>query len=105
RGLNINARTEFGETALMAAARAGNLNAFRFLLAKGADTSVRDNEGKTLLMHAATGGSLEIVKLLRERGAGINDRDRHGYTALIHALGIDASEKHGADAARFLIEN
>ena len=50
---DVNARNKFGDTAIMAAALAGNLAIVRTLRARGASL---ENSGWTALIYAATGG-------------------------------------------------
>jgi ankyrin repeat protein len=62
-----------GETPLMAAARAGRVDAVRLLLAKGADANGVDaNQEQTALMWAAAEGHVEVVSALLEAGAKPN---------------------------------
>ncbi len=62
--------TKDGETVLMTAARAGNLDAAGILLNRGADVNARENyKGQTALMWAAAERHLAVVKLLLEHGA------------------------------------
>ncbi|MBA4386496.1 MAG: hypothetical protein C0404_00865 [Verrucomicrobia bacterium] len=74
-----------GNTDLMVAATAGDLDAVRQLLAKNAMVSPRNTFGSTALMGAAAGGHKEIVKLLMDKGARVNEKNGHGYTALMLA--------------------
>jgi len=60
---------------LLAAARKGNLEAVKALLAKGADANAKTQHGATPLSYAADRGHLEIVKALIEHGAEVNARD------------------------------
>src|SRR4029078_7885701 len=62
--------TPDGETVLMTASRAGNVDAARVLLDLGADVNARENyKGQTALMWAAAEHHPAVVKLLLERGA------------------------------------
>jgi ankyrin repeat protein len=62
--------TEEGETVLMTAARAGNLEVVRTLLKRGADVNAREKyKGQTALMWAAAERHAADVKLLLEHGA------------------------------------
>ena len=65
--VDINAQEPpFGETAMMRAAKLGNLEMVDFLLSYGADKTLQDNEGKTALDHAIEGGHTDIVLRLKE---------------------------------------
>ena len=68
---------------LPAAARRGDADAIRFLLARGADINVRDGAGRTPLMMAAhtDAYSPDVVRLLLEKGADATLRASGGETA------------------------
>lgn len=84
-GVDVNAKTENGETALMAAAENGETAIVRILLNQGADFDVKDHTGATALMIAAKYGYREIVQALLKKGAHINLQDWSGRTALRNA--------------------
>ena len=67
---------------LIQAARGGNREAVKFLLARGANINDPGNFDHTPLMMASFFGDTEMVRLLLERGADVNFRDRDGNTAL-----------------------
>ena len=60
---------------LNTAAREGNLNAVKKLVANGANINAADNDGWTQLYCAARNGHLNVVKYLVSQGANINARD------------------------------
>jgi ankyrin repeat protein len=49
---DVNAKDEYGKTALMLASEYGNLDIVKQLIAKGAYINAKDNEGKTALMYS-----------------------------------------------------
>jgi ankyrin repeat protein len=62
-----------GFTPLMAASRAGNLNAVRYLIDRGADVRARTKSGYTALYGAASWpGNAAIIQTLLEHGADAN---------------------------------
>jgi ankyrin repeat protein len=66
-----------GEPALMMVARAGNPEAVKALLARGADPNVAEPSRKqTAMMWAASEGNTAAVKVLLEAGANINARSK-----------------------------
>ena len=68
-GIDVNAKDDNGNTALLEAARFGHDHVARVLLAAGANTKVRDKDGKTPLMLAVAGGHDEVVVALKQAGA------------------------------------
>lgn len=83
-GADVNARNDFGATALMWAA--SDQEKVRFLVAHGADVNARSKMGKTpLLLAAANDGSSATVKLLLEHGAILAVRDDGQSTPLLAA--------------------
>ena len=72
KGVKVDARDEWDDTALTWAASGGHTDVCRLLIEKGAAVNVRQYEGATPLILAADKGHLEIVKLLVEAGADVN---------------------------------
>ncbi len=71
-GANLNS-SKSGFTVLMAASRAGNLNAVRYLIDHGADVQARTKSGYTALFAALSWpGNAAIVQTLLEHGADAN---------------------------------
>jgi uncharacterized protein len=81
--------TDFGDTALSAAAgigwvegvtyersRAANVEAVKMLLDLGPDVNSANRDGRTPLMGAALKGRSEVVQLLVDKGARLDTRDR-----------------------------
>jgi len=86
RGVDVNAQTHDGMTALMLGA-GPRKNIVRALLAAGADVNAQDNTGKTPLMYAAHRRGNEAIRFLVSHGADVNARNKKGQTALIYAQG------------------
>ena len=87
-GINVNARSRTGNTALMHAARKGHIDVVRQLLAvPGINVNARSRTGNTALMHAARKGHIDVVRqLLAVPGINVNAReDEEGNTALLYA--------------------
>lgn len=82
QGVDVDARTTTGRTALMGAAFFGNELSVRLLLSYGADANAADNRGITPLMDAVAGGWTEVVKLLLAAGADIKAKDKAGQSVL-----------------------
>jgi ankyrin repeat protein len=92
-----------GDTALMFAARAGDLESARILVGAGANVDDADAWGVSATAMAAHAGFTEIVEFLLERGADANAA-KPGFTAL-HAAIMRRNPRmvttllaHGADA-------
>src|SRR5262245_22298376 len=73
-GINLEAKDRVGQTALMTAALASQLDTARLLLAKGADPNAKDKFGGTALMTATWKGNKEMVLALLANGADLNVR-------------------------------
>ena len=71
---------------LIAATRAGDLNAVSCLLSCGFNVDQRDEKGSTALIHACGGGDLRIVRLLLQSGADVQVAASTGATALSAAI-------------------
>ena len=98
-GLNINAQSSNGWTALMCATFLKKREVFDFLLSKGADPSLKDKVGRTVLHHASEGGDITIIEKCLSFELDIESKDNDGKTAL------DIAACSGSrDAFRFLRE-
>ncbi len=74
-GADANGAAPEGETALMTAARTGNVEAARVLLAHGAPVDARESwRGQTALMWAAAQNHPAMVRELLAHGADVNAR-------------------------------
>lgn len=58
----LNARNEWGDTALHLAAEAGNAEICHMLKAAGASVTVRNNRGETCLHRSSVGGHVEACR-------------------------------------------
>jgi ankyrin repeat protein len=100
---HADTRDEHGMTALMRAAKAGNVAEAERLIARGANVNAKvptrdfqefiafiswmrqlpaSDIGYTPLMYAAQGGHADVAQLLLRKGANVNDTNRGGETAL-----------------------
>ncbi len=98
-GADTKERDSSGETALIVAAREGNLNAVQTLIAAGVDVhdkSVRDNSTALIVATAFNGkdsrpriakskNHLAVIKALIAAGADVNAKQKGDYTALMFA--------------------
>ena len=113
-GIDIEARSANGNTALMMAAYKHKQDAVNALLAKGAKVN---QSGWTALHYAASAGDLPIMKILLDRDAVVDARapanvtplmfasreGQEGAVKLLLSWGADASLKsdHGWTAVQF----
>jgi len=95
----IDARDEFGATAVYAAAYFRYSATVKILHKAGANISIPNNNGATPLYVAAQNGHLHTVKTLVKLGADINQGLDDGATPL-----ISASSKGHVGVAKFLVE-
>ena len=82
-GLDVNYRDSSGASLLSLAAKHGNADLVKALIATGKiDINGTDNAGRTALMHAATAKGPEALQVLLDAGATMTTRDALGGTAL-----------------------
>ena len=82
RGSKLEAKNEWGCTALHFAAGTGHLEVVSLLVEFGAKLDVKTSDGCTALHNAANNGHLEVVLLLLERGAELEAKDYKNRTAV-----------------------
>lgn len=104
QGAKPDTRSEEGQdTALMRRADAGDGEAVKMLLDKGANVNLQDRLGETALIKAVRSRKTRIVSMLLEHGAEINIADYTGNNAMDHAKRtrggrrlVQLLEKHGS---------
>lgn len=89
----VEGTTADGQTALMLAAKAGDLCLMDLLIRDGVQLDKQDGHGETALMKAAYYGQTMAVDLLLARGANVHVRSHGGESA------VDLARK-GADSGR-----
>jgi thiosulfate/3-mercaptopyruvate sulfurtransferase len=82
---NLDARVANNETALMRAARLGEIELTAELLRAGASINIRNADGNNALWFACFSGVEALVQLLIAAGADVDNQNDNGATALIYA--------------------
>ncbi|HYZ84792.1 MAG TPA: ankyrin repeat domain-containing protein, partial [Bryobacteraceae bacterium] len=85
-GADANATMNGGESVLMLAARSGNVEAVKVLLARGANLNSRERLGQTALMWAAAEGHTAVVRALIDAGADVDATLESGFKAFFFAV-------------------
>jgi len=85
RGAKVQARDEYGWTALMAATHANEVQVAKVLIAAGSDVNAKDKLQDSPYLYAGAEGRLEILKMMLAAGADLKSTNRFGGTALIPA--------------------
>jgi hypothetical protein len=84
QGLDLDARNQFGESALLLSAHSGEPSAVKTLIRRGADLDARDKRGRTLVHLAARNPDPQMLRLVlsRDDETSVDVRDNDGATAL-----------------------
>jgi ankyrin repeat protein len=77
-----------GDTALLLACKAGNLELATRLLEAGADVSVANEQDHTALLLACKAGNLELATRLMDAGANVSVANKQSDTPLLAAVAI-----------------
>jgi ankyrin repeat protein len=85
-GMDCDAQSAAGITALMAAAKNGRLDTVKKLLDQKVNVNALSKQGITALMLAAENTQVEILNLLLNKKADPNLEDQTGWTALMKAV-------------------
>jgi len=98
---NLELATD-GMTLLMYAARTGDLNAVKFLLAAGANVNARDDDGNTALYYAVDNDYPHVVRILLSAGANPDTETRRSSVLYIaaangHLAAVKELVRAGAD--------
>lgn len=86
KGLDINAKTKDGETALWLVSAAEDLVAVKMLREHGAAANIANRDGKSVLVTTILHKQHTVLDYLVSQGADINHVDNTGMTALIQAV-------------------
>merc|ERR1719217_1864078 len=101
-GHDLNFREKgSGQTALMAAVLAGQLESVKFLLEKGADTTIAEKDGYTPMHGAGFQGRADVGQALIDHGLNPSDYHTDGF-APIHRACWGKEQRHTDTVAMFL---
>jgi ankyrin repeat protein len=92
KGVDVNVKTNRGESALMLAAAKGDQELMKVLIKQGADLNATTVKKESALIIAACQGQVDSVRLLLEHQAIVNDQKTNGDTALILAVKMGYTE-------------
>ena len=84
-GSNVNTRSEYGTTPLIAASIRGHDQVVEELIREGARVNVKNNSQRTALHCASWRGHCSVVNTLLAAGADTNVQDQCGVTPLMRA--------------------
>ena len=73
--LSLEDKTKEGDTPLMLAALANNIEIAKYLLDSGSKINARENDGSTPLLAAAANGFVDLLIFLIDSGANIDSRN------------------------------
>jgi uncharacterized protein len=83
-GADINAKDEYGQTALMKAAHRGQVELVRLLIKNGADLNTTAKYNLSALMLSLIAGHPDVARLLIEAGADVNLRSNMNFYSALH---------------------
>jgi superfamily I DNA/RNA helicase/very-short-patch-repair endonuclease len=101
KGMEINAKDEHGQTALMNAAHAGQVELVRLLIGQGADLNVTSKYNLSALMLALIARRTEAARLLIEAGADVNIRSTRNFSGI---TALSLAEQDGQDEIASLLK-
>ena len=84
-GADVNAKNDYGLTALMIASKKGYKEIVQILIKTGADLDTTDKDSITALMIASRNGHKDVVRILIDKGANVNAKNIYSSIALMFA--------------------
>lgn len=85
KGSDLDLPDKYGNTALIRAAKHGDVETVISLIQKGANLNIQNKYGNTALIRSSYFGHSEIVRVLIEKGANLDIQGQFRNTALIEA--------------------
>ncbi|HCE59387.1 MAG TPA: hypothetical protein DEQ74_00925 [Wolbachia sp.] len=92
KNVDVNAKSQGGNTALHLAAKNGYIKVVKTLLDKGAKVDIVDHNKHTPLHWAAESGNSDVARILLEHGASVNAKNQDGETPLHWAADSNHTE-------------
>lgn len=86
KGVNVDAKDQDGNTALIKASINNQLEIVKYLIKNGADVNIKNNDAVTALIVAAYSGNFDVVNLLLKNGADVNTKTNDDRSALNYAI-------------------
>jgi uncharacterized protein len=83
-GTDINAKDQYGQTALMNAAHRGQVELVRLLIEHGADLNITAKYNLSALMLSLIARQPEVARLLIEAGADVDLRSNRNFYSTLH---------------------
>lgn len=83
---DVNAKDNYGNTALIKAISKGNKEVIKLLLAADVNVNAKNDNGTTALIAAAQHRGKEIIQMLLDKKADVNAQNNGGGTALMEAV-------------------
>lgn len=88
----LNAQGNYGNTALMKAAREGRADLVKELLEFGVDIAIKNVDGNTALWLSCFSNNLECARLLIEAGIELDTQNVNGVTSLMYTASSGKEE-------------
>lgn len=95
-------RLSVGQTDLMLACQAGDVDRVRRLVEDLTEVNARDSTGRTALHYAASAASVEILRVLIKHRADVEERNCAGHSCLMFAVGAGLQVQSAAGVERAL---
>jgi len=100
-GWDVNAKDQYGQTALHKAAYNGKVDVIAALIKAGADVNAKSNDDDTALHLAAQKGKVDAIAALSKAGADINAKNNVGDTFFQDGMNDIAHGEGGSIAQLF----
>ena len=101
----LNSVDANGDTPLLRAVKAGDIDSAKLLINKGVDLDIKNKDGRTALFEAVRNSNdIDIIDLLMEKGANSSIKENSGYSVLYEAMYTISSADVRQRVVRILVE-